>query len=134
MGVYLTVVVLYLAVESWQIGLLVIAVAAATFALRHRSAHIRHLLWLIVIAKCLVPPLYAVPLRILPGTEPQGPLCVVPPWHLNDPNPIDLIPPDTLSPLQGAFPFWTSRESESLGHVSVAVGLARRAGSRQSCG
>jgi hypothetical protein len=51
---------------------LTLTVAAATFALRHRSAHIRYLLWLIVVAKCLVPPLYAVPLRVLPPGTIEG--------------------------------------------------------------
>ncbi len=31
-----------------------VAVAASTFALRHRGAHIHYLLWLIVLAKCLI--------------------------------------------------------------------------------
>jgi ankyrin repeat protein len=66
MDAYLSRRAWYLAAQSWQIALLVAAVAVVTFALRHRSAHIRYLLWLIVIAKCLVPPLHVVPLRILP--------------------------------------------------------------------
>ena len=41
-------------------------IAAASFALRNKNAHVRYLLWLILLAKCLVPPLYAIPLRIVP--------------------------------------------------------------------
>ncbi|MBP7049852.1 MAG: M48 family metalloprotease [Phycisphaerae bacterium] len=48
------------------------AVAVLTFALRRRSAHVRYLLWLIVLAKCLVPPLYVVPLYVLPTVVPGG--------------------------------------------------------------
>ncbi|MHC4685038.1 MAG: M56 family metallopeptidase [Planctomycetota bacterium] len=39
-------------------------------ALKNRSAHVRYLLWLIVVAKCLVPPLLAIPLPILPQEKP----------------------------------------------------------------
>jgi len=66
MDVYLSELVRYLAGQSWQIATLTLAVAIVTWALRHRTAHIRYLLWLIVLAKCLVPPFYAVPLRVLP--------------------------------------------------------------------
>jgi len=66
MDVYLNEVVRYLVAQSWQIATLTLAVALAAWALRHRTAHIRYLLWLLVLAKCLVPPFYAVPLKILP--------------------------------------------------------------------
>lgn len=66
MNTYVTELVRYLVAQSWQIAALAVAVAIMTFVLRHRSAHIRYLLWLIVLAKCLVPPLYAVPLRVVP--------------------------------------------------------------------
>lgn len=56
----------YLLAQSWQIALLVVVIAAVSFALRNKSAHVRYLLWLIVLAKCLVPPLFTVPLAILP--------------------------------------------------------------------
>jgi beta-lactamase regulating signal transducer with metallopeptidase domain len=54
----------HVAAQSWQVALLTAAVAILTFALRRRSAHVRYLLWLIVVAKCLLPPLHTVPLRI----------------------------------------------------------------------
>ena len=60
----------YLLAQSWQIAILTVAVAVASFALRNRSAHIRYLLWLIVLAKCLIPPLHSVPVAVLP---PDGP-------------------------------------------------------------
>jgi len=70
MDAYLNEVVRYLAAQSWQIAVLTAAIAAVSFVLRHRSAHVRYLLWLIVLAKCLVPPLHAVPLRVLPARVP----------------------------------------------------------------
>jgi beta-lactamase regulating signal transducer with metallopeptidase domain len=59
----------YLLAQSWQIAVLTIAVALATFGLRNRSAHVRYLLWLIVLAKALVPPLYSIPVAVLPQQE-----------------------------------------------------------------
>ena len=44
----------YLLAQSWQIAVLTIAVALASLLLRNRSAHVRYLLWLIVLAKALV--------------------------------------------------------------------------------
>ncbi len=66
MDVYLTELVRFLGSQSWQIAILTLVVALATWALRHKTAHVRYLLWLIVLAKCLVPPFVAVPLKILP--------------------------------------------------------------------
>ena len=66
MEAYLAQVADYLLAQSWQIAVLTAAVAAITFLLRNRSAHVRYLLWLIVLAKCLLPPLYTVPLHVWP--------------------------------------------------------------------
>ena len=70
METYLTRVTDYLLTQSWQIALLVVVVAAVSLVLRNKSAHVRYLLWLIVLAKCLVPPLLTVPLAILPQEKP----------------------------------------------------------------
>lgn len=56
----------YLWRQSWQIALLIIVVALTSWALRNRSAHVRYLLWLLVLAKCLTPPVVQVPLAVLP--------------------------------------------------------------------
>jgi len=71
--VYLNGIVRYLVAQSWQIAALTLAVALAAWALRRRTAHIRYLLWLIVLARCLMPPVWAVPLRVLPErtTSPE---------------------------------------------------------------
>jgi prepilin-type processing-associated H-X9-DG protein len=58
----------YLWDQSWQIAVLTVLVAGASFLLRRRSAHLRHLLWLVVLAKCLVPPLVSVSVPLLPAT------------------------------------------------------------------
>jgi len=52
--------------QSWQIAVLFALVAAACVTLRKASAHWRYLLWLIVLVKCLIPPLVTVPLGVLP--------------------------------------------------------------------
>jgi ankyrin repeat protein/beta-lactamase regulating signal transducer with metallopeptidase domain/Tol biopolymer transport system component len=78
METYLTQITDYLLRQSWQIAVLVLVVAAATFALRNRSAHVRYLLWLIVLAKCLVPPLLEVPVAVLPERVSVGAAFTIP--------------------------------------------------------
>jgi len=65
MDTYVNSVTTYLFAQSWQIALLALIVGLISFALKNRSAHIRYLLWLIVLAKCLIPPLYSVPVPVL---------------------------------------------------------------------
>ena len=67
----------YLLAQSWQIAVLVLVISVATFTLRHKSAHIRYLLWLVVLAKCLVPPLLTVPIAVLPEkVSPDLPVVI----------------------------------------------------------
>jgi len=66
---YLTQITNYLLTQSWQIAVLVVLIAFVNLALKNKSAHVRYLLWLIVLAKCLVPPLVTVPLAILPQAK-----------------------------------------------------------------
>ena len=70
MDAYVNSVATYLFAQSWQIALLACIVGLISLALRNRSAHVRYLLWLIVLAKCLVPPIYSVPVAILPERSP----------------------------------------------------------------
>ncbi|MHC4539644.1 MAG: ankyrin repeat domain-containing protein [Planctomycetota bacterium] len=66
MDAYVNSVARYLFAQSWQIALLAVIAGLISLALRNRSAHIRYLLWLIVLAKCLVPPMYSVSIAVLP--------------------------------------------------------------------
>jgi internalin A len=66
MNAYAHHMVSYLFAQSWQIALVAGIVGLLSFALRNRSAHVRYLLWLIVLAKCLVPPFLTIPLAVLP--------------------------------------------------------------------
>jgi ankyrin repeat protein/beta-lactamase regulating signal transducer with metallopeptidase domain len=70
MAGFLSQIADYVITQSWQIALLVLIVAAITFALKNRSAHVRYLLWLLVLAKCLIPPMFSVPLAVLPKDRP----------------------------------------------------------------
>jgi ankyrin repeat protein len=70
MDAYVNSVAIYLFAQSWQIALLAGVAGLISFTLRNRSAHIRYLLWLIVLAKCLVPPIYSVPVAVLPDSSP----------------------------------------------------------------
>lgn len=85
MTIALTHIADYLLTQSWQIALLVVVIAAVNLVLRNKSAHIRYLLWLIVLAKCLVPPFYAVPLAILPPQEKAEPAPIS--------QPAEMLPP-----------------------------------------
>ncbi len=67
---YLTQITNYLLTQSWQIAVLIAVIAAVNLALKNRSAHVRYLLWLIVLAKCLVPPLFTVPVAVLSVERP----------------------------------------------------------------
>jgi len=69
METYLSQITNYLLTQSWQIAVLVVIVAIVNLLLSNRSAHIRYLLWLIVLAKCLVPPLLTVPVAVLPRAK-----------------------------------------------------------------
>jgi len=83
MNAYADYMVNYLFAQSWQIALLAAIVGLISFALQNRSAHIRYLLWLIVLAKCLVPPLLTVPLAVLPerSSSPSVALLDLPQEH-----------------------------------------------------
>jgi len=81
---YLTQITNYLLTQSWQIAILVAAVAAVSWLLRNKSAHVCYLLWLIVLAKCLVPPLVTVPLAVLPQERPVL-LLETPPPVISEP-------------------------------------------------
>ena len=76
METYLTQITNYLLAQSWQIAILVVAIAAVNMALKNRSAHVRYLLWLIVLAKCLVPPLVTIPLAVLPQDKMPEPTLI----------------------------------------------------------
>ena len=76
METYLTQIINYLLMQSWQIAILVVVIAAVNLVLKNRSAHVRYLLWLIVMAKCLVPPLVTIPLAVLPQDKMPEPTVI----------------------------------------------------------
>jgi len=76
MEIYLSQIINYLLMQSWQIAILVVVIAAVNLVLKNRSAHVRYLLWLIVMAKCLVPPLVTIPLAVLPQDKMPEPTVI----------------------------------------------------------
>ena len=83
MNTYMDLVAEYLLAQSWQVALLAAVVGMISYALRHRSAHVRYLLWLIVLAKCLVPPMYSVPVAVLPERTTEQWLLPFAPWDIS---------------------------------------------------
>ena len=57
----------YLVQQSWQIAVLILLVALLNQALRNKSAHIRSMLWGVVLAKCLIPPMFSISVAVLPA-------------------------------------------------------------------
>ncbi|MHC4388624.1 MAG: M56 family metallopeptidase, partial [Planctomycetota bacterium] len=57
---------------------LVLVAAVVTLALKNRSAHVRYLLWLIVLAKCLVPPVHTIGLAVLPERKQPEAAATIP--------------------------------------------------------
>ena len=84
MSAYADSVVSHLLAQTWQIALLASLVGLLVLALRNRSAHLRYLLWLVVLAKCLVPPFLTVPLAVLP--EQVANLSVAEPMPAEEPS------------------------------------------------
>src|SRR5580658_10679758 len=58
-------------VQSWQVAVLFALVGLVCLFLRRASAHWRYLLWLVVLVKCLVPPVMPVALPGLAKTVDQ---------------------------------------------------------------
>jgi cytohesin len=136
MEAVLTHIADYLWRQSWQIVLLVAAVALVSWFLRHRSAHVRYLLWLLVLAKCLVPPVVQIPWPVLPGPTPVGtaPAAPAAPFHevitersvpeeprstSSSPTPVPL-PPTPVSADQGSLHL-TTPQWLAVGWVAGAV-------------
>ncbi|HIJ70904.1 MAG TPA: M56 family metallopeptidase [Planctomycetes bacterium] len=84
----------YLLNQSGQIAVLFAVVAIICLGLKKKTAHLRYLLWLIIIAKCLVPSLVTVSLAILPEkTQPAAliePVAI--PKFTPPPEPVILSP------------------------------------------
>lgn len=56
----------YLFRQSWQIAVLFLIVAIGSLLLRNKSSHWRYLLWCIILAKCLIPPVITFKAAVLP--------------------------------------------------------------------
>lgn len=125
MEAHLTEMVKYLAAQSWQIAIVTVVVAIVTFVLGRRSAHVRYLLWLIVVVKCLVPPVHVTTLRVLPAVLERTPSSSLPPARSPDPSPIPSpILPDVLRVLHKTFSFPVDRGLDVRPSTSTTVLLS----------
>ena len=57
----------YLVRQSWQVAILFLLVAVGSFLLRNKSSHWRYLLWCVILAKCLLPPVMTFKAAVLPA-------------------------------------------------------------------
>lgn len=57
--------------QLWQVTLLILVVAALTRWLSPRRPHLSHLLWLVVLIKCVTPPLWASPGGVFCWLQPK---------------------------------------------------------------
>ena len=57
----------YIKQQSWHISILICTAMVLCWLLRHKSAHLRYMIWLIVLAKCLVPPVINITVALLPA-------------------------------------------------------------------
>ncbi|MEN6308095.1 MAG: M56 family metallopeptidase [Anaerohalosphaeraceae bacterium] len=57
----------FMTTQSVQVAAVFGVVAVVNWMLRNRSAHVRYLLWLVVLVKCVTPPIVTFSLPVLPG-------------------------------------------------------------------
>ena len=127
METYFTQITDYLLTQSWQIAVLVVVVAAATLALRNKSAHVRYLLWLIVLAKCLAPPLLEVPVAVLPERTPAPAVMPIPMPTITEapPETPKLVKPTpVVAPALSSQPQLSTRQWIAIGWLVGAAAFA----------
>jgi len=123
METYLIQITDYLLRQSWQIAVLVLVVAAATFVLRNKSAHVRYLLWLIVLAKCLVPPLLEVPVAVLPERQPVAAVFTIPMPAAVETMPETTMPPEVAPIVQTVAPSRPQLSTRQWGAIGWLAGV-----------
>lgn len=116
----------YLQQQSWQIALLVLFVVGTTYLLRRRSAHVRYLLWMVVLAKCLVPPCFDVSLAVLPDRD-SNPAYVLPSSEVGASIPIKSAAPElspiVIVPVQTSSSLWSLLQGVSAVSWMIAIWL-----------
>ena len=114
----LNTVVGFLVEQSWQISIVVGLVLVACWILRNASAHWRYLLWLVVIAKCLMPPMVTLPLPVLPAEEGTIPLTTI----TDVPSPISNSDFDSKTEIaRSSMPIAQATESVGTEHVPSSI-------------
>jgi beta-lactamase regulating signal transducer with metallopeptidase domain len=66
MNASLTVIYRFLASQSMHLAILFCLIWVLTVFFRRQSAHLRYLLWLVILLKCLVPSMVTIPMAVLP--------------------------------------------------------------------
>ncbi len=94
----------YLWLQSWQVDLFIGVAFILCRALRHKSAHLRYMVWLVVLAKCLVPPIFHVPVALLPA---EAMVQSEPTRGMVDFDPAALSAPEKSIPSQATKASWS---------------------------
>ena len=68
MNASLTDIYRFLASQSIHLAILFFLIWILAVFFRRQSAHLRYLLWLVILAKCLVPSMVTIPMAVLPDT------------------------------------------------------------------
>jgi len=121
MGTVHTHIADYLLRQSWQVAALFLLVAAVTSAMKNRSAHVRYLLWLIVVAKCLVPSMHTITLAVLPENKASEPVAAYPVERPNVAVMVEAVPtgPVTFPSMTVAAPPVKPSIRDRLGEVTL---------------
>ena len=86
--------------QVWQIAVIAGVVWGISKTLTRNQAHLSHLLWLVVLVKCLTPPIWSSPLSLFSwaSTQPRTPIVTEPVPTL--PLPADSFPSEVAPPME----------------------------------
>ena len=105
--------------QLWQVTLLVLAVAVLVRLVARNRPHLAYVLWLVVLVKCVTPPLFA---------SPSGVFCWLQPWHVTTVSQCSLdveVPPGDLADSPPVDALSETQERPVASAVPAASDMAR---------
>ena len=79
--------------QTWQIVALFLVVLFAAKTIARRSVHLTHVLWLVVLVKCLVPPILSSPVGLFCWTDFSNPKA----QSVSNPTTLQIVSPNPLA-------------------------------------